>query len=356
MRKHANLPGRKYSLVLVALLMAAFLFMNIIISIFASMLLFNNEEDGDSFDFDGEINLPKMITKEMIIGAMESEKKYGVPASLTIAQIIVESSGSYGNGLSGLAYECKNLFGIKGKGPAGTKIYSTGEQTAGGASYTINAGFRKYHNFKESIMDHGELLASSYYSRYTRHAKNANEWARAIHKAGYATAVNYSDMLIKTMKQYNLYRFDNGGRGLKWKKGLRGIGGKSSGRFIYPLPKGAGILTSPFGPRWGRMHSGVDLAAPQGTAILASDGGIVVRASSYYGYGNCVDIQHRKGVVTRYGHIRNGGIKVRVGQKVKQGQKVAEVGSTGNSTGPHLHFEVIINENAQNPLKYIKVK
>lgn len=110
-----------------------------------------------------------------------------------------------------------------------------------------------------------------------------------------------------------------------------------TGIFKNPLKAGTYIITSRPGWRWGRQHEGVDMGASTGTHIYASDGGKVIRASWYNGYGNCVDIQHDNGWITRYGHMSY--IEVHVGQGVYQGQYIGNVGSTGNSTGPHLHFE-----------------
>lgn len=149
------------------------------------------------------------ITEEMIRGAQATQEKYGVPASVTLAQIIQESSGSYPGGLSRLAYEAKNLFGIKGTGTAGSVTMGTTEYGSGGA-YSTSSAFRKYNNFMESIEDHGKLLAGSIYTPYTKNAKTADEYARAIHQAGYATDPNYADSLINIMKKYNLYQYDSG--------------------------------------------------------------------------------------------------------------------------------------------------
>lgn len=101
-------------------------------------------------------------------------------------------------------------------------------------------------------------------------------------------------------------------------------------------------------------HTGIDFAAPQGTDIYAAEDGVVLVAQTWSSYGNCVIIDHGNGLWTLYGHIRNGGIKVEKGEKVKKGQKIAEVGSTGNSTGPHLHFEVRKNQTPVNPSSYLK--
>jgi murein DD-endopeptidase MepM/ murein hydrolase activator NlpD len=106
--------------------------------------------------------------------------------------------------------------------------------------------------------------------------------------------------------------------------------------YIWPTK---GVLTSGYGPRWGRMHKGIDIAAPIGTPIVAAAPGVVVSAGWHSGgYGNLVEIQHPDGSVTLYAH--NNRILVRRGQEVAQGQQISEMGSTGRSTGPHCHFEV----------------
>ena len=115
----------------------------------------------------------------------------------------------------------------------------------------------------------------------------------------------------------------------------------------YAMPIERYTLTSGYGPRWGRSHTGIDMAAPTGTPIYATDGGTVIRAGYYGGYGNCIDIDHGNGRVTRYGHCSK--LLVNVGEKVYQGQNIALCGSTGNSTGPHLHFEVILNGSTVDP-------
>ncbi|AJY74488.1 murein hydrolase activator EnvC family protein [Paenibacillus beijingensis] len=103
-----------------------------------------------------------------------------------------------------------------------------------------------------------------------------------------------------------------------------------------------------------KLHAGVDFADPEGTPIYAAESGVVILAQWMTGYGNCVIIDHGNGLWTVYGHIRNGGIKVEKGENVKRGEKIAEVGSTGQSTGNHLHFEVRKNGEAVNPMPYLK--
>jgi murein DD-endopeptidase MepM/ murein hydrolase activator NlpD len=107
-------------------------------------------------------------------------------------------------------------------------------------------------------------------------------------------------------------------------------------RWVNPLPEAS--VTSCFGERWGRLHAGVDLAAPDGTPIRAAGAGVIVAAGPAEGYGNAVLIDHGNGFLTHYGHMS--AITVTVGQKVRAGQQIGNEGSTGHSTGPHLHFEV----------------
>ena len=119
--------------------------------------------------------------------------------------------------------------------------------------------------------------------------------------------------------------------------------------FIWPTQ---GTLTSGYGWRWGRMHRGVDVAGPVGTPIVAAGTGVVEQAGwNSGGYGNLVEIRHPDGSLTRYAH--NNRLSVSAGQSVKQGQKIAEMGSTGYSTGPHLHFEVHQSGGAVNPVAHL---
>lgn len=120
----------------------------------------------------------------------------------------------------------------------------------------------------------------------------------------------------------------------------------------YIKPIYGGRFTSGYGQRWGKLHKGVDWAVTTGTKIFASSGGTVVRADSNGAYGLCVLISHPDGRMTRYAHCSK--LLVSKGQTVKQGEVIALSGNTGRSTGPHLHFEMIINGSPVNPLKYIK--
>ena len=125
----------------------------------------------------------------------------------------------------------------------------------------------------------------------------------------------------------------------------------------YIKPISGGRLSSGFGKRTApkkgasTYHKGVDWSTPVGTAVVASSSGTVTRAGWGSGYGYCVYIKHADGRETRYGHLSK--VLVSVGQKVSQGQKIALSGNTGVSTGPHLHFEILINGTQVNPLNYL---
>ena len=117
-----------------------------------------------------------------------------------------------------------------------------------------------------------------------------------------------------------------------------------------PVSSGFGIRSDPFTGRTA-LHSGLDFPADIGTAILAAAGGLVRTAEKHPAYGNMVEVDHGNGLVTRYAHASR--LLARVGDLVRRGQKIAEVGSTGRSTGPHLHFEVLVQGVQQNPQKFL---
>ena len=124
--------------------------------------------------------------------------------------------------------------------------------------------------------------------------------------------------------------------------------GVSASGFIWPV---SGPVTSVFGWRWGRMHEGIDIAAPSGTPVRAAASGTVVYSGWMGGYGNLVVLDHGGGLATAYAH--HSGNAVGIGQAVVQGQVVGYVGCTGSCTGPHLHFEVRVNGAAVDPLGYL---
>ena len=123
---------------------------------------------------------------------------------------------------------------------------------------------------------------------------------------------------------------------------------RSSSGLIWPV---SGPVTSGYGWRWGRMHEGIDIAVPTGTPVVAAASGQVIVAGWMGGYGNLVVIDHGGGLATAYGH--NSSFAVGSGSTVSQGQTIAYAGSTGNSTGPHVHFEVRVNGSPVDPLGYL---
>ncbi len=132
--------------------------------------------------------------------------------------------------------------------------------------------------------------------------------------------------------------------------------GRSSRKFLLRKPIAEGDITSPFGMRFHpilgftRMHTGVDWGAPIGTPIFAAGNGVIIKEGWDSGYGRRVEIQHANGYVTTYNHMSGFGRSVSEGARVVQGQVVGYLGQTGLATGPHLHYEVIINGNFVDPM------
>jgi murein DD-endopeptidase MepM/ murein hydrolase activator NlpD len=130
--------------------------------------------------------------------------------------------------------------------------------------------------------------------------------------------------------------------------GSTGTGQPSAAGFIWPCD---GVVVSGFGLRWGRMHEGVDIGCAYGTPNRAAASGTVIYSGWHGGYGNLVVVDHGNGLSTAYAHASS--LLVGIGQSVSQGDTVSLVGSTGNSSGPHLHFEVRVNGQAVDPLFYL---
>jgi murein DD-endopeptidase MepM/ murein hydrolase activator NlpD len=124
----------------------------------------------------------------------------------------------------------------------------------------------------------------------------------------------------------------------------------STAPVVGPVGSGFGFRTDPFTGR-GALHTGLDFPADVGTPILAAAGGVVVSTEVHPGYGNMVEIDHGNGLLTRYAHASK--VLVKNGDLVRRGQQVALVGNTGRSTGPHLHFEVLVDQVPQNPARFL---
>ncbi len=135
-----------------------------------------------------------------------------------------------------------------------------------------------------------------------------------------------------------------------FEKRLEALMVPSSAPVDGPIGSGFGFRTDPFTHR-PALHTGLDFPADPGTPILAAAGGVVLSAGPHPQYGQLVELDHGNGLVTRYAHTSR--MLVKQGDLVKRGQKIAEVGSTGRSTGPHLHFEVLVEGVQQNPAKFL---
>ncbi|WP_156289909.1 M23 family metallopeptidase [Oceanobacillus salinisoli] len=133
-------------------------------------------------------------------------------------------------------------------------------------------------------------------------------------------------------------------------KGTKVIPSRGTGNLSWPAV--GGYVSSKMGERWGKMHKGIDIARPSNRNILAADNGVIESAGYSGGYGNKIVINHNNGMKTIYAHLAS--MDVKVGQTVEKGKKIGVMGSTGNSTGIHLHFEVYENGALKDPLDYIR--
>ena len=155
-----------------------------------------------------------------------------------------------------------------------------------------------------------------------------------------------------------IYRLSQQIEAERFKQNTKPPGEAFTGPFTWPVP-GVYMITSEFGDRVDpftgqRMgHNGMDIGASQGTTVVAAQSGTVITAGWVTGFGNCIIINHGNGLWSLYGHLMNGGVHVSVGQEVTQGDVIGKVGSTGRSTGPHLHFGVYENGAVVNPRKYL---
>jgi murein DD-endopeptidase MepM/ murein hydrolase activator NlpD len=137
-------------------------------------------------------------------------------------------------------------------------------------------------------------------------------------------------------------------------RGTTGVGATAAvgAPDVYFLPLHNYTLTSTFGQRWGRPHTGIDLAAPEGTQYHAVARGKVILARYYGGYGNCIIIDHGGGISSVYGHSVR--LKVKEGDIVEAGQYIGDVGNTGHSFGAHLHLEIRINNVPVEPIAWLR--
>jgi flagellar protein FlgJ len=149
--------------------------------------------------------------RPFIQSAQDLEKQTGIPASITLGQIMLESGGSYSGGLSGLATQGHNLFGIKAnKSWLGNKITMFTNEVINGVSKVVPASFRAYNSYYDSMVDHADLLGKPRYAKYFENAKTVDDFITGIVKGGYATDPKYSSKLSSIISKNNLAQYDSG--------------------------------------------------------------------------------------------------------------------------------------------------
>ena len=164
-------------------------------------------------------------------------------------------------------------------------------------------------------------------------------------------SILYAHMTVNG-REISLYKF-----GDDKEYGYFDLNGKSVEKALMKTPINGARLSSPFGVRkhpilgFNKLHTGTDFAAPEGTPIMASGSGTITRAKWCGGGGNCIKIKHNSTYTTIYAHMKSFAKGIKVGKKIRQGQIIGYVGSTGMSTGPHLHYEVIVNGKKVNSQK-----
>lgn len=285
----------------------------------------------------GDIHFEKNESVESFIRKIgESARKVGqkndLYASVMIAQAILESA----SGQSQLAQAPNyNLFGIKGTYNGNSVSFVTQEDLGEGVLYTTQATFRKYKNYEDSLADYAKLLKEGltgnshfYDGVWKTNAKNYQEATRFL-TGKYATDTKYDQKLNGLIKTYHLTEYDQ--EVINPKLNNKG--------YIVPLKNYT--ISSLFGNREGEFHRGLDLAAAQGEPIYSSKTGTVIKADFHPSWGNYVAIEHEDGTTALYAHQQE--YQVEVGDHIKQGQIIGFVGSTGNSTGSHLHFELCVD-------------
>lgn len=297
----------------------------------------NSEVPDSSVATDGSIHFEANESVESFVRKIgESARKIGqqedLYASVMIAQAILESGAGSSELSSSPNY---NLFGIKGSYNGQSVTYNTQEDQGNGNMTTIKDSFRKYKNYEESFEDYAKLLKKgisgneNYYSGAWKTNASTYEEATKFLTGRYATDTKYNQKLNGLIETYELEKYD---------KEAEKVETSATG---FAIPVKNYTISSHFGQRGSEFHRGLDMAASQGEPIYASKAGTVLRAEFHYSWGNHVVIEHGDGMTTLYAHQAE--YVVQPGDTVEQGQLIGYVGSTGNSTGSHLHFEVCKN-------------
>ncbi|HFD1778295.1 TPA: peptidoglycan DD-metalloendopeptidase family protein [Enterococcus faecium] len=294
-------------------------------------------------DNEGNIHFEKDESVESFVRKIgESARKVGqendLYASVMIAQAILESA----SGQSQLAQAPNyNLFGIKGTHNGKGVSFATQEDLGNGTLYTTQATFRQYENYEDSLNDYAQLLKegltgnSHFYEGVWKSNTKIYQEATKFLTGRYATDTSYDKKLNGLIETYELTTYD------------KEVAGPQLSKEGYIVPVKNYTISSPFGIRGGEFHRGLDLATAQGEPIYASKAGTVIKAEFHPSWGNVVAIEHEDGTTALYAHQQE--YQVKVGDKVKQGQIIGYVGSTGNSTGSHLHFELCLDNSLSHP-------
>lgn len=249
-------------------------------------------------------------------------------ASVIIAQAILES-GAGSSVLSQAPYY--NLFGIKGTFKEQGVYLATQEDNGYGQLSLTLAQFRKYSGYEESFQDYAKLMKnglignSAFYQGTWKSKTTSYHDATKALTGTYATDIYYGEKLNQLIETYELTQYDEAKE-------------VTISDTNYRMPLDSYTVSSEFGLRGSEFHRGIDLAAPTGTPIKAAKEGKVIVAGTHYSWGNYVVIEHEDGTTMLYAHQDK--FVVSVGQQVSQGSLIGFVGSTGNSTGPHLHLEL----------------
>lgn len=297
------------------------------------------------------VNQPDLSgkTDQNFQSVMDTAASLGDPhPELTAAQWALES----GYGTSRMARELNNPFGQTTNNP------SDGETVAGKDGVTRI--FKRYNSTEDAIKHH----VDRWNKKYTTKDQTPEQALSAIINNNYVGNPNSGEAQQYYRSIASILAKNNIKYGEKYTyvppppTGMidqRYFPNGGSGNFVNPVP-GAPV-TSEFGMRTHpilktrKFHSGMDFHASQGTPVLAAHDGKIVRAEFFSSYGNTIDILGSNGLLTRYAHLSK--INVTNGASVSAGQPIGNVGSTGRSTGPHLHFEVRINDNPVNPVSFI---
>ena len=268
--------------------------------------------------------------------AMEQQQKYGIPASLTLAQMAIESGYGKGRAIT----EANNAFCVKGTYNGNYILISDDAP---------NEKFKKYPSLAESFEDHSRLLKNAHYEKYTNglSSLDGEAWAKAIHRAGYATSATYSDDLVSIMRSNNLQKYDS--------MAASGIAvGKPrtidyiEGRWCMPLAGESFTMSSDYGHRSSPVagassnHKGIDISVVNKPVFATEDRGVVTQAGFTSKNGNYIFVEYSRpdGAQYEVQYLHLSKIDVRAGDVVGAGQQLGVSGSTGVGTGPHLHLGV----------------